>query len=282
MKDPTVLRMLAELGMDDLSYRALPLLPLVEVAWADAAVQDPERKLLQSFAEQRFDAGEEGLRFLNDWLRYGPSPAYFRKGREALAALLSKEPEHGLGDKVAAEVVELARQIAKSAGGVFGIGATSRAEQSVIDAIDHALTGAGGPRSAVPASEPLASAFGATKGPNRVTITFSSTTTMEAAASGGVLEADGQKFAVDRKGLVIGSGEGADLKIEHDSGVAAAHCRVHETNRKFYVTATDESAPTLVNGERIGDRRLIGGETLRIGQLEVVFKLLRKIPKQLV
>lgn len=278
MKDPTTLRLLAELGMDDLSYRALPLLPLVQVAWADGEVQDAERKLITGLVD-RFEAGEEGRRLLDDWLRFAPTAPYFRKGRDAFVTLLAKEPEHGLGATVAAEVVDLARQVAKAAGGLFGIGATSRSEQQVIDEWQGAF--AGGPTPPAPAAA-LDGAFGATKAPNRVTITFTATSTYEAAASGGVLEANGEKFPVDRKGLVLGSGEAADLKVEHDAEVRAVHCRFHESNRKFYVTASDPAAPVFVNGERISDRRLIGGETVRVGQIEVVFKLLRKIPKQLV
>lgn len=276
MKDPTTLRMLADLGMDDLSHRALPLLALVHVAWADGEVQDAERKIIAAAVDQ-FDAGEEGRRLVDDWLRFQPSAAYLRKGCEAFGTLLAKEPDHGFDKDVGAITLDLARQVAKAAGGVFGIGATSRAEQQAIDEWAAAVAGQAAPRAE---PEPLAGAFGGPKGPNRVTITFSSTTTMEAAASGGVLEADGQKYPIDRKGLVVGSGEAADLKVEHDADVKAAHCRFHETNRKFYVTATDGAV--FVNGERVSDRRLIGGETVRVGQIELVFKLLRKIPKQLV
>jgi hypothetical protein len=279
VKEPTVLRMLADLGMDDLSYRALPLLPLVEVAWADGGIQDAEKRMIEGLVE-RFGGGEEARRHLDNWCAYAPTPEYFRRGREALAALLAKEPEHELGDNVAAQIVDLAKQVAKSAGGVFGIGATSRTEQAVIDELSRVLAG-GAPAS--PPASPLGQSFGAApRGPNRVTITFTTTTTMEAAASGGVLEYDGQKYPVDRKGLVIGAGDAADLRVENDPEVKANHCRFHETNRKFYVTAADPSAPVLVNGERVLDRRLIGGEIVRIGAIELVFKLLRKIPKQLV
>jgi hypothetical protein len=277
VKDPTVLRQLADLGMDDLSYRALPLLPLVEVAWADGEIQEPEKKLVLGLVD-RFEAGEEGKRLLDNWCTFAPTADYFRRGREALAALLSKEPEHGLGDHVGAQVVDLAKQVAKSAGGVFGIGATSRSEQAVIDELARVL---GGGAPAAPA--PLAAGFSAPpKAPNRVTITFTATTTFEAAASGGVLEAEGQKFPIDRKGLVVGSGDDADLKVENDPDVAPSHCRFHEANRKFYVTAADRAKPVVVNGETVYDRRLLGGEVIRLGQVEVVFKLLRKIPKQLV
>ena len=42
MTDEQLVRALNDLGLDEQSYRALVLLPLVRVAWADGAIQEPE------------------------------------------------------------------------------------------------------------------------------------------------------------------------------------------------------------------------------------------------
>jgi hypothetical protein len=287
MEDANVLRMLAELGMDDMSYRALAVLPLVQVAWADGEVQPAEQALILSTADERFKVGEEGRRLVDNWLRFAPSESYVKRGRIALATLVEKEADHGLGADVVTEVVELSRQVAKAAGGLFGLGAVSRQESAALEAIDTGFKGGpggSGPKSAVPQSG-LPEGFGQ-KGLNRVTITFATTITMDLGASSGVLEADpvhklDGRFPVDRNGLTVGSGEQAELRVENDDGMAPAHARFHEHSRKYYVTALSDR-PVTVNGERVQERRLLGGETVQIGHITLYFKLLRKIPKQLV
>ncbi len=281
MKDPDVIRALGELGMDDLSYKAVAMLPLIQVAWADGAVQDPEKALVLDLAETRFEVGEEGAILVKDWLRYPPSADYFRKGRDALVALVTKEPEHGLGEGLLDELVELSKRVAKSSGGLFGIGAVSRSESQALDQISKQLGDASVPE----AAEPLAKDFSEKRG--RVTITFASTMTLDmAGTSGGVLEPDPSygmsgRIKVDRNGVTIGSDEQADLRVEADPSVSPMHCRFFERNRKFYVADLDSEAGTFVGRERVAERRLIGGEIVRVGQIELTFKLLRKIPKQM-
>lgn len=281
MNHPDAIRQLAEIGMDDLSYKAVAVLPLVQVAWADGAVQEPEQAFILGLAEGRFTVGEEGLRLVQDWLKYAPTPEYFQRGLDALVTLVSKDAEHGLGDGVMTELVEHARGVAKSAGGLFGIGAVSRSESATIDQIARAMSeGAAGK-----APPPLPRSFSDKKG--RVTITFANTMTLDMAGTkGGVLEPDPRfgmsgRISVDRKGVTIGSDERADLRVEADPEISGLHCRFYEENRKFYVADLDSETGTFVGKERVALRRLIGGEVIRAGQVELTFKLLRKIPKQM-
>ena len=46
MTDSHIRESLKALGMDRTSFRALPLLPLIQVAWADGEVQEEERNLI--------------------------------------------------------------------------------------------------------------------------------------------------------------------------------------------------------------------------------------------
>jgi hypothetical protein len=285
MEDGAVIRLLADLGMDELSYKALPLLPLVQVAWADGEVQDKEAVLIETIAEDRWQVGPEGLLLLRNWLRYRPTEDYLRRGREALVAVARQPGDDSFDESILGDVVELSRRVAKSAGGLFGIGAISRGETDALTEIARALD--------IPAGTPLdkASAGALAKelgsSPRRVTITFAQTATLGAAAQDGVLEPDPSlgvhgKYPVTRDGLVIGSATEADIQVESDPGVSAMHARVFERNRKHYVQDLDSETGTWVNSERIAERRLIGGEEIRMGAVVLTFKRLRRIPKQMI
>ncbi|MCA9493498.1 MAG: FHA domain-containing protein [Myxococcales bacterium] len=281
MTDAELAETLRTLGMDVVSWRALPLLPLVQVAWADGAIQEAEHELICQLAEERFAVGEEGLRLIEDWLKYQPSEDYYRRGVDALVTLVTKDGEHELGEDVLTELVEHARHVAKSAGGLFGIGSVSRSEAATIDQLARTLAdgavGKGPP--------PLPKTFSDKKG--RVTITFANTMTLDMAGTkGGVLEPDPMfgmsgRIPVDRQGVTIGSDDRADLRVEDDPEISGLHCRFYEENRKFYIQDLDSETGTFVGKERVSQRRLIGGEVIHVGQVVLTFKLLRKIPKQL-
>jgi hypothetical protein len=278
--DADVIRALADLGMDEQSVRALPLLPLLQVAWADGEIQVEERQLIQKIASERFDLGEEGERLVANWLRYPPTTDYLRRGREALSMVAGREGS-GFDHELRGDVLALAKRVAKASGGLFGIGAVSKAEQDALNLIATALDLKAGAALADAEKGALPAKF---EKKNRVTITFS-TSALDVAPMGGVLEVDDShdKLPVTRAGLTIGADPSSDIHIEHDGRVSAKHAKVYEQNRKFYVTDLESDTGTFVNGERIAERRLLGGETIRVGvEAEITFKLLRRIPKQMV
>jgi len=280
MNDAEVIRALADLGMDEQSVKALPLLPLIQVAWADGEVQEAERSLIEKIASERYELGEEGERMLANWLRYPPTPAYLASGRRALQAVALRN-EAGLDDGDLNDVLKLSKQVAKAAGGLFGIGAISKSEAAALQEIAEALD----IRSGVGLDEAEKGALPANfEKKNRVTITFS-TSALDLAPMGGVIEFEegGDKLPVDRNGITVGSDEVADIRIEFDDTVSGMHAQVIERNRKFYVADLDSESGTWVNGERIVERRLLGGETIQIGrEATFTFKMLRRIPKQMI
>ena len=71
--DADVIRALADLGMDEQSIKALPLLPLIQVAWADGEIQAGERTTIETLAVNRFELTDEGQRLMGNWLRYPPA-----------------------------------------------------------------------------------------------------------------------------------------------------------------------------------------------------------------
>ena len=302
MSDTATLQALAALGMDELSFRALALLPLVQVAWADGTVQQAEADLIRKVAAEKLSVGDEGMRLLENWLAYPPTREYFQHGRTALAALLEGDPE-GMGTK-AADVLALSRKVAQAAGGLFGIGSISKSESEALGELAEALgvKGAGAVTEAPRAEDILGSPL------ERVTITIT-TSILDIAAMNGVLEPDSelglsmrqikhidakyesrlqeggthQRVPVTREGVTLGSAEEASIVIDADPTVAGLHARVYEADRKYYVRDLDSETGTFVNGERVRERRLLGGESIRVGKhLMFKFKMLRRVAKSLV
>jgi len=280
MTDADVIRALADLGIDEQSVRALPLLPLIQVAWADGEVQPAERTLIEQLAVDRFELGDEGHRLVANWMRYPPSPSYLERGRKVLHAVAQRE-DAGLDADDLGDVVKLAKKVAKASGGLFGIGSVSRSEADALDEIAKALQITSGTALDEADKGALPPNF---EKKNRVTITFS-TSALDLAPMGGVLELEGHndKIPVDRNGVAIGSDGSADIRVEFDPTVAEMHARVFERDRKFYVADLETESGTWVSGERIVERRLLGGETVQVGkEASFTFKLLRRIPKQMV
>jgi len=142
MDDDALIAALAELGMDRDSWRAVLLLPVVQVAWADGRIQERERELILRVA------GDNGLldgpagEVIRAWLSTAPQPDQLALGRELLVALAHRH--RGLGselDPVALEDVQaLALQVARSAGGLFDLLFTVEpAERSALDEISEAI-----------------------------------------------------------------------------------------------------------------------------------------------
>lgn len=141
--DQELIRRLEYLGLDAASYRAIALLPLVEVAWADGTIQRAEKSLIVKIAEENyFDMGD-GPRILQGWLDERPSEEYFQKGRELLVALAKRE--RGIGSDLGAQtlvgLLELCEDVAKAAGGLFGVVFTVESqEKEAIRDISSALS----------------------------------------------------------------------------------------------------------------------------------------------
>src|SRR5687767_6643465 len=115
MDDAELADGLRSLGMDAASWRALPILPLVQVAWADGAVQEAERALILRVSEEKWPLGEEGHRLLRNWLRHPPTLDYVRRGQEVLLALCHRSGT-GIGREALTHVVALATDVARAAG----------------------------------------------------------------------------------------------------------------------------------------------------------------------
>jgi uncharacterized tellurite resistance protein B-like protein len=129
------LEKLVDLGLDGATWAALSLVPLVEVAWADGEVDAKERAaVLEAAQEQGVAKGSPSHELLESWLASRPAGSLFASwGAYAaeLAANLSPEER----EELRADLAERAESVARSAGGILGIGSISTPERKVIDAL---------------------------------------------------------------------------------------------------------------------------------------------------
>ncbi len=275
MTDAEILKLLATLGIDELSYQALALLPLIGVAWADGEIQDEERQVVARAMADR-GLGEEAQRLVRNWLAYPPSADYLARGRAALAAAAARGGDLDLGDGVVDDVLSLSRAVARAAGGLWGLGAVSREERAAIDAIAAALQVDGARW-----KEAVARELERAPPRQRVLIRFD-TSTLDLGAMPGVLTPTTQPdLQIPVHGaVVLGSDPGCDVELI-GSDIAPRHCEVRAERGRFYARDLSEGAGTWVDGERIVERRLLGGETVSAGGAELRFQLLKRVPRQM-
>ncbi|MEP7052835.1 MAG: hypothetical protein ABJB12_20885 [Pseudomonadota bacterium] len=78
---------LRELGISPTSYRALMLLPLIYVAWADGKMEGIEVKRIRKFAADRLHLTRETVAVLDSWLAAPPSQSYVERGLRGLLGI---------------------------------------------------------------------------------------------------------------------------------------------------------------------------------------------------
>ena len=119
--DPALLADLQDIGLTADTVVLLPLVPAVELAWAEGDVTPAERQLVVSIARTRGIAEGSGPdRLLNTWLASRPTPEQFARARRLLSALLDSGAQVAK-DLTADQLVKYCEQIASASGGLFGL-----------------------------------------------------------------------------------------------------------------------------------------------------------------
>lgn len=133
---------LVALGLDQTTARALILLPLVQVAWADGGVQHAERTLIMDLARVGLGLDARSLTVLEGWLSVRPADDVARRGRDLLVSLALR-PDGGLMDlppDALTALPVLCARVAEAAGGFFGLAwAVDPREERVLQELTAAL-----------------------------------------------------------------------------------------------------------------------------------------------
>jgi tellurite resistance protein len=139
LRNSAVLDGLAALNVGPEGAAALSLTPLVAVAWADGDVSAKERAALLAAARNAgFAETDASYKLFAGWLDGPPPAALMSRWKDYATTLLGgMTPE--AAEAFCHEILERARAIAASAGGVLGFGSVSDAEKAVLAEIESTL-----------------------------------------------------------------------------------------------------------------------------------------------
>ena len=131
--DPELSRQLAELGFTTETVKLLPLIPVLEMAWAEGEVTAAERKMVVDAARGRgIEAGGAADRQLADWLDRRPEDSLFRRAGRLINALVESG---GRFEVTPDDIIKYCEAIADASGGLFGIRRVSSEERATLSRI---------------------------------------------------------------------------------------------------------------------------------------------------
>lgn len=139
ISDPALLREIEQLGFTPDTVGLLPLVPILQVAWAEGGVSPEERRLLVEVARTRgIVEGSPADRQLSDWMAQMPPQEVFARATRLIGAMLSA---HSPADSAftADDLVKYAEIIASASGGIFGMNKISKEERAAIAQLQAAL-----------------------------------------------------------------------------------------------------------------------------------------------
>jgi hypothetical protein len=120
--DPVLVQELLDMGFTPETVVLLPLVPVLEVAWAEGGVTAAERRLILELARSRgIPEGSPAGDQLELWMKTRPAATVFQHAGRLIAAMLDSQG----GDAqslTADELVAYCEKIAAVSGGVFGLG----------------------------------------------------------------------------------------------------------------------------------------------------------------
>ena len=143
LSDPALLEELDALGFTPDTISVLPLVPIVEMAWAEGGITPAERALLVKLARERGIAeGSPADRQLSEWMARQPSPDVFARATRLIRAMLDTGSPEG-GTLSADDLIKYSESIASASGGILGIGKISPEERATLAKIVDALKSRG-------------------------------------------------------------------------------------------------------------------------------------------
>jgi hypothetical protein len=137
LTDPELLQQLEALGFTPDTVVLLPLVPAVQMAWAEGGVSAAERDLLVQLARRRgVEAGSAADRTLAQWLAARPDQEVFAHAGRLIRAMLAAP---GALDLTADELVGHSEAIAAASGGLLGRNRISAEERRLLTALADEL-----------------------------------------------------------------------------------------------------------------------------------------------
>jgi len=112
-------------GFSEDSVRALYLVPIIDIAWADGRLQDEEKAVIMTVAEARgIKKDSAAYTMISGWLKARPTDDSFVRGKTLCEALLG-DLQSGQGNWI----LDAANKVAAATGGLFGFGSKISSEE---------------------------------------------------------------------------------------------------------------------------------------------------------
>ena len=137
--DPGVIHELAELGFTTETVKLIPLIPVLEMAWAGGDVTPPERKMVVDLARALgLEKASAADLQLSEWLKRRPEESVFRRAGRLIDALFASGARFNLTPD---DLLKYCEAIADASGGLFGIGRISADERATLERIASEIKG---------------------------------------------------------------------------------------------------------------------------------------------
>ena len=132
---PELLKELQDLGFTPDTVGLLPLVPIIQMAWAEGGITKAERELILRLARSRgVEEGSAADHQLTEWITNRPTEAVFARARRLIRAMLDSGAAQ-TGDLNADDLVKYCEEIASASGGILGIGRISAEERALLSSI---------------------------------------------------------------------------------------------------------------------------------------------------
>jgi hypothetical protein len=138
LTDPELLKDLEDLGFTPDTIALLPMVPVIQMAWAEGGITPAERTLIVNLARQRGMAqGSAADRQLQEWMDTRPDGSVFSRATRLIRAMLDSGQDSGMMS--ADEVVKQAENIAYASGGILGLAKVSSEEKAILASLASEL-----------------------------------------------------------------------------------------------------------------------------------------------
>ena len=135
LEDPQDVQELQDLGFTPETVGLLPLVPIIQMAWAEGGITKAERELILRLARSRgIEVGSAGDHQLTEWLTHQPAEAVFTRATRLIRAILDSGAAQ-TGNLSADDLVKYCEEIASASGGILGIGRVSAEERALLSSI---------------------------------------------------------------------------------------------------------------------------------------------------
>lgn len=139
--DPAIVDQLKALGFTPDTVVLLPLVPAVQVAWAEGGITAHERSALLKLAAARgISDGTAAHQQLTSWMAERPADAVFAGANRLIGAMLASHAKvvDGLS---ADDLVRFSESVASASGGIFGFVKISAEERQILADLAASIAG---------------------------------------------------------------------------------------------------------------------------------------------